>query len=165
MNGRVSILKYHVLTGVSLEVINNFPLTAGHSALIFSQGLIKDMCESRSFFFLPAQASSLKRTRWKHTRAIHVGNELTPSSRTTEFRPSFSRSQRVLSPCSLTYFSRKNNDNNKTFLPKSSENRRQHESKKKKKNKTFKTSSRLLQQRKKKNNIKTLSSIRIKLFA
>ena len=48
------------------------------------------------FLSLPAQASSLKRTRWKHTRAAHVGNELTPSSPTTEFRPSFSRSQRVL---------------------------------------------------------------------
>ena len=48
------------------------------------------------FLFLPAQASSLKRTGWKHTRAVHVGNELTRSSPTTEFRPSFSRSQRVL---------------------------------------------------------------------
>ena len=95
MNGRVSILKYHVLTGVSLEVINNFPLTAGHSALIFSQALIKDKCDSLSFF-LPAQASSLKPTGWKHTRAVHVGNELTRSSPSTEFRPSFSRSQRVL---------------------------------------------------------------------
>ena len=106
------------------------------------------------FLFLPAQASSLKRTRWKHTRAAHVGNELTPSSPSTEFRPSFSRSQRVL----LRVLWLTSLVKIMTITKNSYQNLLKIEDgmNRKKKPKTFRTSSRLLQQRKKKNNIKTL---------
>ena len=106
------------------------------------------------FFFLPAQASSLKRTGWKHTRAVHVGSELTRSSPSTEFRPSFSRSQRVL----LRVLWLTSLVKIMTITKNSYQNLLKIEDgmNRKKKPKTFRTSSRLLQQRKKKNNIKTL---------
>lgn len=121
MNRRVSIMKYHVLTGVSLEVNKRFPLTAGHSAFIFSQALITDKGDSR---FWPAKASSLKQIE---THACCTRWERVDSSFPYDYiQAEFQSISNGSSPSSPIYFPRKNNnDNNTKFLPKSSENNRE----------------------------------------
>ena len=113
-------MKYHVLTGVSLEVNKRFPLTAGHSAFIFSQALITDKGDSR---FWPAKASSLKQIE---THACCTRWERVDSSFPYDYiQAEFQSISNGSSPSSPIYFPRKNNnDNNTKFLPKSSENNR-----------------------------------------
>lgn len=89
----MSILKYPVLTGVSLEAVKNLLLTAGYSDLIFFQALIIKDEGDRRFFDWPRR---LLWYGWKRTRAVHVGSELTAPSSTIVFRQIFSRSRRVL---------------------------------------------------------------------